>query len=292
MIWVFHTKGSTNKFVDAFANNSGKRTVVLKNQEGKTGERFYNYSWINFRGHMNEGDEFCFQGLLRGAEQLKSFMKTNKWYYFDQPYFYYTHYQEHPDFKDIWYRITVNDVQTNKIDNNPKHLERYKNLLQKSPDEITLQDWRKDGDHILVIPPSYHTARWYEFGEQKWVQNTVKEIKKHTDRPIVVRWKYKDGVQFGDRVDIDRPLSEDLKNCWAMVSFHSMCASHAVRRGIPSFSSEHSPAYPVSYGLNQLNMIEQPKMPDREKWISTLLGSQFTLGEMKSGFAYRYLNEL
>jgi hypothetical protein len=32
-------------------------------------------------------------------------------------------------------------------------------------------------------------------------------------------------------------------------------------------------------------------MPDRERWMATLLGSQFTLSEMKSGFAYRYLND-
>ena len=70
-----------------------------------------------------------------------------------------------------------------------------------------------------------------------------------------------------------------------------MCASHAVREGVPSFCSEHSPAAPVSLLLNQLDKIENPIRPDRERWMATLLGSQFTLSEMKSGFAYRYLND-
>ena len=43
-----------------------------------------------------------------------------------------------------------------------------------------------------------------------------------------------------------------------MVSFHSMCAVHAVMAGIPSFCSEHSPAYPVSLGLNELDQIKDP----------------------------------
>ena len=40
-----------------------------------------------------------------------------------------------------------------------------------------------------------------------------------------------------------------------MVSFHSMCAVQAVMSGIPSYCSEHSPAYPVSLGLDELDQI-------------------------------------
>ena len=290
MIFIFRTKKVTNPFLQAFVENSGQQYRFFDNRETK-GEQFYNYEWPTFHGRMAENVEFCFQGLIRGAEKLKSYMKTNKWYYFDQPYFYYTGYKNHKDFNDQWYRINVNNVQTNKIDDNSKHLERYHSLLQTSPKEIELKGWRTTGNHILVIPPSYHTARWYGFDEKKWVQDTVKEIKKYTDRPIRVRYKYQGGAKFGERVDINLPLEIDLQNCWAIVSFHSMCASHAVRLGIPSFSSEHSPAAPVSLSLKQLNKIEQPITPEREKWMATLLGSQFMLKEMKNGHAYRYLNE-
>tara|TARA_Y100001951_G_C11243451_1_gene241944 strand:- start:792 stop:1010 length:219 start_codon:yes stop_codon:yes gene_type:complete len=70
-----------------------------------------------------------------------------------------------------------------------------------------------------------------------------------------------------------------------------MCASHAIRRGIPSFCTKHSPAAPVSYFLSKINMIENPLMRDREHWIYSLLGSQFMLREMQSGFAYEYLKD-
>ena len=288
MIFVFRTKNSSLKFLKAFAENSGHKVKVFENIEGN-GEQFFNYSWPNFQ--MNEDVEFCFQGLIRGSEKLKPYMNTNRWYYFDQPYFYCTDYKNHNDFEDQWYRINLNNVQTIKISDDEKHLDRYKKLLDKSKKEIEVKKWRKSGDHILVIPPSYHTAKWYGIDEEQWIKNTVDEIKKHTDRPIRVRYKYKNGVKFGDRVDKDNPLQNDFRKCWAIVSFHSMCASHAVREGIPSFCSEHSPAAPVSLLLNQLDKIENPIMPEREKWMATLLGSQFTLSEMKSGFAYRYLND-
>lgn len=297
MIYIFRTKNSTNKFVDAFAQNSGKTCQNFDAKQGNTtsgDEALFQYNWPNFSNSIPEGAEFCFQGLIRGTHKLKPFFETNRWYYFDQPYFYYTHYQNHKDFNDQWYRINVNDVQTTKIDDNPKHMERYNKLLETSPEEIELQNWRTSGSHILVIPPSFHTARWFGINENKWVHDTVNKIKQHTDRPIKIRYKYKDGLKFGgpkERVDSDKPLSEDLVDCWAMVSFHSMCASHAVRRGIPSFASEHSPAAPVSYSLSKLDRIENPLMNEREKWMATLLGSQFKLEEMKSGMAYRYLNE-
>ena len=292
MIYTFRTKNSTSKFINAFAQNSGRPVTEFDAKETNSGEHLFNYTFPSFGGSMPDTVEFCFQGLIRGTHLLKPFFKTNKWYYFDQPYFFYTHYKEHVDFKDQWYRINVNDVQTNTIKEHPQHLERYNKLLNTSRSEIELHPWRTSGSHILVIPPSYHTAQWYGISELEWVDNIVKNIRAHTDREIRVRYKYKNGEKFGDRVDSEKPLIDDLQDCWAMVSFHSMCASHAVRLGIPSFASEHSPAAPVSLSLNKLNRIENPLICTREPWMASLLGSQFTLEEMKTGKAYRYLNEM
>ena len=75
-----------------------------------------------------------------------------------------------------------------------------------------------------------------------------------------------------------------------MVSWHSMCASEAIVKGIPCFTSEHSPAAPVSLKLDKLSMIEKPITPNREHWLWSLVGSQFTYNEMLSGLAYEYIN--
>ena len=74
----------------------------------------------------------------------------------------------------------------------------------------------------------------------------------------------------------ETPLSDDLKDCYAMVSFHSMCAVHAVMN-VPSFCSEHSPAYPVSLGLNELDQIKDPLYTgERKDWVKSLMCAQFT----------------
>ena len=285
MIHVFETKYASNQFLYAFVEKF--KNIKYKTQNTGQGEQFYQNTWPTF-SNLNENDEIVFQGIIRNTHTLKKYFDKHNWYYFDQPYFFATHYQKHQVFDDIWYRIIKNNTQKNYIDDNKKHEERFKNIYQQTTEGIELQPWRNNGSHILVIPPSYHTAKWYGLCRHEWETEIVKELKKHTDREIRVRHKFQNNIDFGPKVE--KPLVEDFNNCWAIVSWHSMCASEAVVKGIPSFSSIHSPAAPVSYSLQELNKIESPKMPDREQWLYSLLGSQFTLEEMRNGFAYRYIN--
>ena len=286
MIHVFDTKQVVKQFTHSFVKTLPHKIHWEKEGEG---EDFYSNSWPDFDNKLEVGDEIVFQGIIRNTHTLKKYFDKHNWYYFDQPYFFASNYRPHSAFNDIWYRVIKNNTQKNYIDTNDKHKKRYKEILGKTTQEIQLKSWRNNGSHILVIPPSYHTARWYGLCRHEWESEIVKEIKKYTDRPIKVRQKFVDNADFGTKVH--KPLKEDLEDCWAIVSWHSMCASEAVVKGIPSFSSEHSPAAPVSYSLQELDKIEKPKMPDRELWLYSLLGSQFKVSEMKSGFAYKYINE-
>ena len=52
---------------------------------------------------------------------------------------------------------------------------------------ISLKDWRSKGKHILIC--TQRNGGWSMGGVDvvHWVNNTIQEIRKHTDRPIVVR---------------------------------------------------------------------------------------------------------
>ena len=111
--------------------------------------------------------------------------------------------------------------------------------------------------------------------EEKWIKDTCDEIKKHTDREIKVRYKFKDDEKWHAKRNTT-PLEKDLSGAFAIVSWHSMTANEAVVYGIPSFTSDHSPARPVSLGLDELNKIETPYYPDnRHEWLCSLFGSMF-----------------
>ena len=294
MIYVFSTKWASDPFVKGFANKRDHKVFISAEKEGKNegiaADRFYRFHWPEWDQKL-ENVEVAFQGIIRNTHEIyQKCLETNtKFYYFDQPYFFMSGYQPHKKFNDIWYRIIVNNTQKNFISKSQKYEDRYKEICKTTSKGITLKKWRPSGNHILVIPPSYHTAKWYGIDRAVWESDIVAKLKRHTDREIRVRHKYIGNLDVGNKVR--KPLEEDLKNCWAMVSWHSMCAVEAVLNGIPSFTSEHSPAKPVSLNLSHLDCIEEPHKPDREQWLYSLLGAQFTLKEMESGYAYNFLQD-
>ena len=289
MIWGFGTKTTANQFIQAFIEKQDNRFFPSIKKD--TGEKYYNFHWPDWGYKLDKDVEIAFQGLIRNTHELVEIVKRNhnKYYYFDQPYFFATGYQIHKETNSMWYRICVNNTQKTFISKDKKYKKRYEDLYSKTKDELTLKPWRENGEHILVIPPSYHTAKWYGIDRHKWTEQVIKEIKKTSRRPIRVRYKYVENADWGTKVS--KPLKEDLENCWAMVSWHSMCAIEAVVNGVPSFTSQHSPAKPVSLSLDNLDIVDDPHMPDREQWLYSLTGAQFTLDEMKSGYAYNFLQE-
>ena len=256
MIYVFSTKWATDQFVEGFAKKQEHKIFKPSEKPGKNegiaADRFYRFYWPEWDQKL-ENVEVAFQGIIRNTHELyEKCLETNtKFYYFDQPYFFASNYVPHKDFGDIWYRIIVNNTQKNFISTSQKYEDRYKDIRKNSYEETELKDWRTKGEHIVVIPPSYHTARWYNIDRHEWANEIVNKLKQHTDREIKVRYKYIDNAEWGPK--LMRPLHEDLRNAWAMVSWHSMCAVEAVVRGIPSFTSEHSPAKPVSLNLSHLD---------------------------------------
>ena len=56
-------------------------------------------------------------------------------------------------------------------------------------DELEMKPWNKNGKHIVVIPPSYWLCKNLGWNPTKVLQDTIDELKKHTDREIRVRVK-------------------------------------------------------------------------------------------------------
>ena len=297
-ICIFQTKKASAPFLKAFSSKHEHFIFEAKedsDSQGKKADRFYHFSFPGWSGDIPEDTSAVFQGLVRGTKQIQEACISNNrdYYYFDQPYFFFSDYQQSST-GDRWYRICKNNTQKNYIEKSNRVERRYENLIARLPqkciDELTPQPWQYDGEHILIIPPSYHTAKWYGIDREEWEKDVIKKIARHDRKhPIKVRQKFKNRADWGEK--LDKPLSEDLKNCYAMVSFHSMCAVHGVMAGVPSFCSQHSPAYPVSLGLNELDQIKDPLYAgDRNDWLKSLLCAQFTEEEMATGFAYEHLN--
>ena len=61
----------------------------------------------------------------------------------------------------------------------------------------------------------------------QWTEDTVKLVKKHTDRKIIIHNKFS-----------KEPLDFLLKNAWAFVSLQSTAGFKAMQKGVPAFFTD------------------------------------------------------
>jgi len=174
-----------------------------------------------------------------------------------------------------WHRIVKNDLQHSEIVDRPDDRWRKLDYKIESP---------KTGTHILVVTPSEKPCKFYGIDRDTWCLDIVKEIKKHTDRPIRIRDKQ------NRRSRIQNSIFDDLNDCHAVVTYQSVAAVESVLYGVPAFTTAPTAADPVSD--KDLSLLETPTRQDLDKiykWACHLAYGQFHVSELKNGDAYRIL---
>lgn len=143
--------------------------------------------------------------------------------------------------------------------------------------DVQVKPWRGDGEYILVCIVSKFNMALFGINDlPREVDETIEIIKQHSDREIIIRDR-KD--RFGD------PISVQLQKAWAVVTWSSNCAVEGIINGVPGFLRAGAAASPMC--LTDLSRIEQPYYPDnREQWLRNLAYQQFSIGELKSGYAW------
>jgi hypothetical protein len=115
---------------------------------------------------------------------------------------------------------------------------------------------------------------WSE--SREWSFRVAEDLKRYTKRRIVVRDK-----------ESKKPLIEELCGAHALVTHGSIAAVEAVVMGCPVFVDRSSAA--ALMGLCDLERIESPLYPQRERWLQALAYSQFNEAELCDGTLWRLL---
>lgn len=197
--------------------------------------------------------------------------KGRDFYYIDTGYF------GNRKLKD-YHRVTKNAMQwLGPIEDRPAdRLER----TRVKPRSMT------PGSKILIAPPSAKALSYWDMDPDTWVDQTITELRKHTDREIVVRMKQPREVRA--TVDtMEMALQQDIH---AMVTFNSIAAVEALICGKPVFTMGPNAAQPLAN--TDLAKIETPLRPDTDQvyaLLKCLAYHQFTVQEMNSGFAWEVL---
>ena len=182
--------------------------------------------------------------------------------------------------KKIYHRIVKNAMQQDRMLDVPD--DRWQALCRFNND-LTYAGWRTPGSKILVVAPSQKPCKYYGIDRQEWLAQTIEEIKKYTDREIIIREK----TPRWERSQ--RTIYDALANdVWAIVTYNSIAALESVHYGIPAFALAPTAADPVC--SKDLSQIETPFIPDENfvyKWLCSVAYGQFSLTEMLSGEAWQ-----
>ena len=166
---------------------------------------------------------------------------------------------------------------------------------------LRLSDWRKSGDYILICGQHDKSLQWQGMPRMStWVINTIEQIQKHTDRPIIFRphprcplphiehefknVKRQEPQQIAGTYD-DFDMGFD--NVFCTISWSSNPGIHSVINGVPAFVGPSSLAYDVAG--HDLNLINYPQTPDRTQWLNDYAWTEFTIQEIAQGLPLKRL---
>ena len=205
------------------------------------------------------GDNIATFGILRGTGEV--IKKAKNFWYIDHGYM---GRSTPPKSMNGYFRIVHNNFWHDGSGNYPSD-----RLEEAVP---YMFNWRKNGNHIVVVPPSQAMSLY--LGLESWLEDTIKEIKKYSDRKIIVTKKSERGIP-------EKPLKEHLKNAWVLVTDHSNAAMEAMLRGIPSIMTN------PQRRLSSIKNIENPPL-DRSI-LNNLAYQQWSLKDMRNGKAWQEL---
>lgn len=196
-------------------------------------------------------------------------------------------------------------------DNSPS--DRWEQIQKDQ--NIEIKPWKSPGDSILLLlqrpgDTSLKNLIAKHGSYESFISNTITEIRKNTDRPIVIRphpsrkeTQLKiieslnlKGIKISDTPSISGSLSggdglyQDFSKAWAVVGFNSNALTESVCEGIPTFSMcPSSMAWECSN--KSLDLLDQPQVFERQQWLNNLGYCQWREDECLAGMPIRHLLE-
>lgn len=183
---------------------------------------------------------------------------------------------------------------------------RWKHLSQNIG--IGLKDYRTTGNHILLCLQRNGGWSMGGFDVVDWTAQIIKELRKHTDREIVIRAHPGDkksknylspnnlikkiGFLKGVRLSRDGvDLLGDLKHCWAVVNYNSSPTVGAAIEGFPVFVTDPERSQCKEIANTDLSKIENPELPDRQRWAERLAMFHWNFNEIANGECWSHMRK-
>lgn len=179
------------------------------------------------------------------------------------------------------HRVTKNDLQN------------CGPIIERSMDRAKMFGYKfkkfTPGSKILICPPSLKVMDLFnQPSPEEWVQQITKEIRKYSNRPIEIRMK-PNRTERVTTMTMKAALEDDV-HC--LVTYNSIAAVEALMEGKPAIVLGPNAAAQIAE--TNIANIDDPKKPKRDEmdaFMAHLAYCQFTVPELRSGFAWETVNE-
>jgi hypothetical protein len=200
-----------------------------------------------------------------------------------------------------WHRYSLNSVYPTDGIYLFNELDKTKWNKFSKANNAPLKDWRLNGDHILILAQRPRGWNMNGHNQERWLIKTITKIRKHSDRPIVVRMHPGDSTRFeqieklkkmyGTTITIstNENIRQDLENCWSAVGYNSTPNVVSVIEGVPVFLTDPDYSWAADVANTSLSTIENPIMPDREEWIHKIANIHWSNFEVESGSLWKQI---
>jgi hypothetical protein len=207
-----------------------------------------------------------------------------------------------------YYRMSFGSYQ-------PTYLHRYLNWTSHRFNKCVpsgVQMRRFADEAVMYVGSSQKYCNFHNLGDcNDYARNTLLDMRKHWDSKIIYRpkpsWfaksksgerreKFEEAPIRAEFSHPDRNFHQELSRCWAIVTHGSNGAAEALAYGVPvvMLSQEGvSPVYELcEHSLARINKpYFSPFLGVRQQLLSAMAWCQFTIDEIRTGYAWSTILE-
>jgi len=189
------------------------------------------------------------------------------------------------------------------FDNNPDP-KRWQQISNDTG--IKIENTKTDGRHILICAQRDKGWSMGKLQLDLWLVNTCVEIRKYTDRPIIVRLHPKDNETNRRANNISRSLAQfkgvglsrnrdsiekDLVGCYAVVNHNSSSIVGPIIQGYHAFITDNITSQCAEVAHTGFENIENPGVFDRQKWLERISMCHWKFSELEDGTAWKHMRQ-
>lgn len=189
--------------------------------------------------------------------------------------------------RNVTWRVSLNHINSLGEFANTENLDL--NRLEKLGISLCSEKHNRKPE-ILIATQHQKSLQWEGMIPMAgWVENKIKEIRKHTDRKIIVRHHPRSPLVFYDKsiiTEVPKKIPNSYDdfdidyNYHCVINHNSGPAVQAAILGVPVVCDQSSLAYPVS---DFMSNIENPRIRNRDDWFLKLCHTEWTVEEISQG---------